>query len=543
MLFIGLLFAGAALYYPSLRHQISTWDDPDFVIENEAVNSFNLKKIFAEPTLGHYYPITVLTFAVEKKICGENPVCYHATNLAFHFVDACLLAVVFAIVFGLPFGLAGIGALIFLVHPAGVEVVAWISARNHLVFLFFFLIGLLLNKRLEERPTAGGRFALLAVYVLGLFSKELMLFLLPLILLWRWVRRLKIGAADWTMFTLMAVPGFVIGIYTVMLNSGVSPADPLRSLTFFERVTRAASGLVFYVSQYVAPHDMMPFYDVTGFEMTAVRYIIFTVVVAALVWFFVKKGVRNPTFYFAVFFGLTIFPSLKLIPFGEFSVVNDRYLYASGIGLIGVLISMLALLPRKAAATSVAVLAIVLTPWFASLARNNLALWRNGETLYRGILERYPRAVMPINNLGRIYYESGRYAEAEPLFLESIRLNPMFSEGYYNLGMLYYIKLKRPAESLPFFEKAVLYHPQHVEAYMNWGNALDEVGRLFDAIEVYNSAERSGARLRVEFYYNRAMLYCEAKRRDECIADLERTLTMVPGFPPSVDRLRRLREP
>ena len=76
-----------------------------------------------------YRPMWFLLHAVERESFGESPaayVRYHVANVVVHGVVSALLVLLFAR-YRLPIAWAILGGALFLVHPANVEAVAWIS--------------------------------------------------------------------------------------------------------------------------------------------------------------------------------------------------------------------------------------------------------------------------------------------------------------------------------------------------------------------------------------------------------------------------------
>src|SRR4029453_7990909 len=101
--------------------------------------------------MGHYIPITWLTFGLNHALGGMDPWGYHLGNLLLHaanttlffFVARRLLAV------SRPEGgvaiclAAAAASLLWALHPLRVESVAWITERRDLLCGFFYLIAVL----------------------------------------------------------------------------------------------------------------------------------------------------------------------------------------------------------------------------------------------------------------------------------------------------------------------------------------------------------------------------------------------------------------
>ncbi len=133
-------------------------DDAKHIFENPAMNPPSLAGIlhfWTAPYFGLYIPITYTLWAVAAVVgwrggrppTAIDPAIFHGLNVAVHAANAVL---VFSV---LRSGLekrapnprrdlaAGLGALLFAVHPIQVEAVAWISGMKDLLFGFFALAG------------------------------------------------------------------------------------------------------------------------------------------------------------------------------------------------------------------------------------------------------------------------------------------------------------------------------------------------------------------------------------------------------------------
>ena len=156
--------------------------------------------IWGQP-LRELRPFVALSFMGDSRLFGGDPLGYRLTNLALHLVSTLLvmrLAWRYAGPVAAPAPASDVPALsprllamltaglVFGLHPAHAEAVAWITGRVDVQATTAALLFLVAS----EAFSAGGRraFALVAwaAFVLGIFSKELCLFA-PLLLLLRWV--------------------------------------------------------------------------------------------------------------------------------------------------------------------------------------------------------------------------------------------------------------------------------------------------------------------------------------------------------------------
>ena len=74
--------------------------------------------------------------------------------------------------------------------------------------------------------------------------------------------------------------------------------------------------------------------------------------------------------------------------------------------------------------------------------------------IYHEFLSAYPAYVPALYALGMIYFQQSQFDQAEFLFSESLKANPMFAEGMCMRGVSL-VKLNRPDEALASFEQAL----------------------------------------------------------------------------------------
>jgi tetratricopeptide (TPR) repeat protein len=182
----GFVALALVLVWPAIDGVFLS-DDYLYVVNDPYVHGLsweNVKAIldpYGSPTVYslNYAPVHLLLHATQWQLVGDHTRLYHVTNAVAHGLTS-LLLVLFFVRAGIPRLAAILGALIFLVHPANVETVAWIFQLKTIVALALSLGALLLH---ERRPT----WALL-LFTLALLTKITALGVLPVVALQAWVR-------------------------------------------------------------------------------------------------------------------------------------------------------------------------------------------------------------------------------------------------------------------------------------------------------------------------------------------------------------------
>ena len=119
---------------------------------------------------GYYRPLTTLSFVVEARLGWDGPAQRHATNVLLHAAVAVAAFLLLAAVLD-PAGPAPIpfaGALLFAVHPLGVDAVDPITGRGDLLAVLLLLLSWLALERGGRRGWIGGA----VLFGLALLSKE-----------------------------------------------------------------------------------------------------------------------------------------------------------------------------------------------------------------------------------------------------------------------------------------------------------------------------------------------------------------------------------
>jgi tetratricopeptide (TPR) repeat protein len=160
---IAFALAGVAtflVWVPSLSNGF-VWDDEANVLGNDGFRGFDaahLRWMFTAFHMGHYHPLTWLTFAVDHALWGLDPVGYHLTNAVLHALSAVVLARIAAWFFerateesGPAASWAGaFVALAWSLHPLRVEAVSWITQRREVLCGLLALLAV--ASRLGRRP-------------------------------------------------------------------------------------------------------------------------------------------------------------------------------------------------------------------------------------------------------------------------------------------------------------------------------------------------------------------------------------------------------
>jgi len=191
---------GLWVYAPALSGDFIS-DDQHYVQQNPYVHALDLDSLIAivDPTsvvtriVENYAPVHLILHGLEWQLFGEEVFGYHVVNVLLHALAAWLLIPVF-LRSGIPLQAATVGAAVFLLHPANVESVAWISQLKSSAAMVLSLGAILAH---PHRPAAAA-----ILFGLALFAKPFSAFALFVVALSGWLRAEPATAAveerrDW----------------------------------------------------------------------------------------------------------------------------------------------------------------------------------------------------------------------------------------------------------------------------------------------------------------------------------------------------------
>jgi tetratricopeptide (TPR) repeat protein len=326
---------------------------------------------------------------------GAAPFKWHLISVMQH-VAVCLLLFALLRRFDCDRLLATAIAIMFAVHPAHVESVAWISgATDSLVALFLLgslvLADLYANEESGSARRAGLLILSVMTFLLAAGAKEIALFCLPLY--WLIFRRRR-QSESFKASTLRVVPYLAVAViffairYSVLGTLFLPVEDPIAKDAVLLTVPKV---FLFYLQQLSAPYYLAisaPVRAVNTFSFADVILPAVISVAALVVLVYLSRKSFVQKFGLALFL-LTILPVLNLSNFGAEQLAHDRYLYLPVAGILMILVPALALLAEKlkkpvVMPATIGVLGFVLalqTVSYNSVWLSSLTLWRHAVTV------------------------------------------------------------------------------------------------------------------------------------------------------------------
>jgi protein O-mannosyl-transferase len=520
---IGLLSVLAFL--PALEGQFLGWDDDVNLVTNEWYRGLGAPQIrwaFSNVRMGHYIPVTWLSFSLSYAIGGMNPWGYHLLNLLVHGANAVVVYLVARRLIAaardggrqgahreaLVAWSAAIAALVFALHPLRVESVAWITERRDVLSGFFFLAAVLTYLRAVEageRLAWRWRTASLLLFATGLLAKASIM-ALPAVLVLLDVYPLRRGAFAWRRLVVEKTGYWVVGAAGAIGALVALKASGLRVTSYglygpAARAAMVAYSIWFYPATWVWPVRLSPMYELPStVDPLAWRFLgpaLGVVAVTLLLWVLRTRWPGGLAAW--VYSALMILPISGVVHSG-FQLAHDRYSYLSGLGLallVGGAVGWLLRSPggrplgrplRVAACgvTALLIAALGVGTW------QQTHIWKDTETLWRWGLEADPRCALCANNLAVVLLNRpartpAQMTEAEILARRAVAANPTYDSAYTTLGTILAARQDDWGAETAFLE-AMRLAPERPGAAANLGAVYARNGRYAEALPLLRTA-------------------------------------------------------
>lgn len=527
-LFTGLLFTR------SLQNSLTGFDDDFYIINNPFLRDFSLKgiaSIFTSFYSSNYHPLTTLTWLIEYKLFGLNPLPYHLANLLLHMVNTWL---VFKVCMRLSSNsvTAVIVSLLFGIHPMHVESVAWASERKDVLYAAFYLAALLAYLQYISSGTKTKYFIrTLLFFTASLLSKSAAM-TLPVLLIAVDVYK---GRGVTTRTLMEKIPLFILSVLFGILailsqKAGGALSSLLTSYRIINSVVLFTSGLSFYIIWLIVPFSLsaMHYFPEVHGGLLPWQYYLSLPFIAAVVMFIVKtrRYKRDILFGFAFFF-IVLSVMLQVVSVGS-ALTAERYSYIASIGLFYFIAQWLSGIlngPKKNAAM-VVLAAVVLIFSFETWDR--IGVWKDDRLLFNDIIDKNPEVYYGYWLRGNLEKREGDLQSAFKDYSECIKLNPKYEDAYFNRGIISDASGDIKS-ALADFNKSIGLNPKQADAYNNRGWALLRLGDTAAALADYNKALdlKPGY---AEAYNNRGWVYTCRNDLKAALADYDEAIKANPEF-------------
>lgn len=521
-LIICLLLTLIALL-PAFQAGFLFWDDPDYVMNNLSIRSFNnLSEILTTPIQGNYHPLTMLSLACNYAISGDDAGSYHIVNLILHLINVWL---VFIFVYKLTkekIWIAFISALLFGIHPLHVESVIWVSERKDVLYSCFFLLGLISYLKYLEKKSYLQLLKVLVFFCLSLLSKPAAV-VFPLVLI---AIDYLIGRKDFLKTMLEKTPFLILSLVMGLLTLH---SQELQGATSFSNVFPAHFrfffgfyGILMYFINTIFPFQLCAFYPYPSLNTSLpIAYYLAVIFTIALGFVFVWAHKRNKLLAFSIlFYIINLILVLQFKPVGS-AIIADRYTYMPLIGIfiiIGYFIQKLADKYNAKLPFFTIVLISIVSLSLVALSYKQATTWKDTASLWDQAIK-VNQSSRAYSNRGLEYKKEGNISAALELYNKAIQINKIEKDALLNRGNIYFDS-GQDELAMKDYRSAYALKQDDPVLLNNMASLYGRKGMLDSCLYYVNASIKINAN-RHESYLTRSLCYDQMQRYAEAISDLK----------------------
>lgn len=518
-------------------------DDFPLIVANPRLQSWslffqNLLTPFfsfpANPQLHYWRPTTLLSYALELRLWGVSPWGFHLTNILLHTANTLLLYLLLKR-FRPEGALPWTASLLFLLHPAHGENIAWISGRTDLLAFLFLALSLLFRLEYEERKR--GLPLSLLFFALALLSKEAALLFLPLLFLLFPSKGLKNRL-------LLLLPYLsLLPIYLFLHQKAASTLALKRGLLWADipLALRSAGAYVRILLFLNLPAPYFPMGELTAHPLL---YTLSGLCGISLILLIIRFRREFPLTFPGLSLLLFLLPSLlpRFLP--TWPPIAPRFAYLAS-PLAALFFTELALwaFKRGLRIPAFLLLLFLIFSW-GTLLRLHLPFFRDDDTYIRTMSLRYPEEESFLFQLSFKEAQRGDLRKALLLVDKGLALSPSspwvdYSRKGRTLRANILILLGREAEGEQEVERLLRANPSPEEGYslhLLRAILLERRGNGEGALEELTLAGRLGKT--PELLLRTARLQVRLGRREEALRSLEEALNL--GLDPKIAERERV---
>jgi hypothetical protein len=508
-----------AIYRQCIDDQFIEFDDGIYVFRNEVIRSglswHNMSWALTATEAANWHPLTWWAHMLDVELFGMFAGGHVMSNVLLHSLSAVVLFLVLKRITG-SMGIAAFVALVFAVHPANVESVAWVSQRKSTLSALFAFLALGAYWQYGSGPTWRRYGVVVLFYILSLLAKPMMVtFPLLACLLdfwplgrvrWPWASNqpTAIAASERTgepeprwkpwLWLLDKVPFAALAVAACVITSIVQyhagAMGDIQHVRWSIRIANVLFSYPRYLGQLLWPHGhalLYPFPPHYPPMLIGLCAVLLAAITGCAIW----NARRMPSLFVGWFwFLLTLVPVIGLVQVGSQSMA-DRYLYIPMIGpVLWIAMTGRSLGLRWPAihriiplAGAGCIVALALAAW------TQASFWVNSEVLMKQAIANTQGNLVMRGALGAYYNGMDRLPEAEAQFREALKIKPQSADLLAQLAATLGLARKYD-EAIPILEKALRLNPKDPGNHNNLGVFYAETGKFAEAVREFSEAIR-----------------------------------------------------
>ncbi|MGE4170075.1 MAG: tetratricopeptide repeat protein [Candidatus Margulisiibacteriota bacterium] len=544
---IVLIVASCFWVYQNSLNAPFVWDDEVMVVGNPLIRSFDsFGAVFGSGAFGgkvdslsFYRPLQIASYSIDYHFWELDPFGYHLSNLILHTVS-CLLLFTFVLGLGLAVPWATVAALLFAVHPVGIEAVTYVSGRGDALFLMLSLAGLVVFQQAHRKQSIPLFLVSFLAISAAVFAKENAL-VVPIIACLYAILLLPRPLPRKTVFFLLgstSISALYLGFkFFGGLPSATTPLSYISSASLWERILTVPQSLLTYLRLLVYPTDLHMEYHFVTHSITdwtvwlgiPLLYGIYKLTSRCSCKGDACSWQRKKQFCLGVLL-LGLLPVNNVWP-PLASTVREHWLYLPLVGFTTfVAIQLHQLWEGSKSLVFKALLGLFVIVFVAFLGNTTIDRnedWTSPVRLYQHDLALEPKSFVLHNNLGVTLYREHKEQEALNAFIQSIQTSPgkRYATPYNNVGVILEDHGQNK-DALNYYQQSIAFGNYQL-GYVNLGRLLAKMGQLDAAIIVLEKGhEQYPNTPDLELYLSAA--YLQKGRKIDARILLEQLLKLTP---------------
>src|SRR5450432_1172954 len=506
--------------------------------------------------IGPVRPVLMFSYWINSQISGQDTYSFHVFNVLFHcFTTFLIFAIVRRLVgrlTGLPNQtrdlLAAFAALVFLLHPAQTESVAYIAGRSESLSSLFaaaaYAIFLYRPRAAVSWVTSA---ALLSLFALAVFSKEQAIVLPALFLLTDvWLnpgQAFRAIRGNWRLYLPIAAVGLAaVAVFRNLIMSvgtgsgGGSAGFGMKDLTWYQYLFTQFRAVFVYIGTFLFPVHLTLDWDFpiskTILDHGSIVGLVVLAALAAAAWHFRSRFPLAALGYFV--FLLLLSPTSSILPIRD--PVAERRMYLPMLGLLLILVDLMRGLKIDRKTLAAACLVVLLVA--AAVTHARAEVWSTPISLWEDTVRKSPNKGRDHLQLASAYYDHGSFDLAVNEYQKAARLEPPEYSMLVNWALAC-DALNQPENAIAKLRQAAsLDATAHV--YSQIGMVYGKRGQMKDAMEALDQAEKIDPNFAMTYYY-KGVVNLSIKDLPGAAANFVRALAADPTLQAARDGLAQAR--
>jgi tetratricopeptide (TPR) repeat protein len=542
------------VYGRSASFDFVEWDDDKNILENpylRPVNAQNIIRIWSAPYLYLYAPVSYTFYAAQallsRSLSHSGPLepptaeVFHAFNLFLHIGSSLLVFCLLRLVLQRPWA-AGLGAILFALHPLQAEPVCWITEQRGLLAAALGLGSVLVLLKAETKgrqrtKSVGAMITATVLFLLALLAKPSAASIPLIALVFMYLRGdpIKKHAVSLGLWLLL---GAACMLYTKHLQ-------PDRIMNYevpaWARLFIAGDALGFYIWKILWPFNLSPNYGRTPLVVLHAWWGYATWLLPAIALLLPYLLHRSRSLIGpapALLLVLPLLPVLGLVPFGyqNWSTVADRYAY---LAMLGPALALGIAVEKTQASRRLVIPIAILLGALGMRAFDQSAYWRSSDALFTRTIEVNPDSAIAHNYFGAVAGRAGDFETAADHLRKAQVGNPRSAQVWSNLGMLA-AKQGLISEAKEHFDLAIELSPDLAPAHNNRALALKHLGDMDAAVAGFQHTITLDPTLAMP-WINLGIIHAERDELSESVRHLETGLHLEPANTMAQSALQQVR--